>query len=167
MVIVINNYKSYDQHVEKLSFTKQLLLVVSFVFDIPFKHTFCNDHIFLTFCVDFMLSFHVPTFFSRRVVEALVLSIALFTNLLIRGYLYFDQKVGVLDLVGNILIIVAIRIVSTLETSEFLVVNKDRQKDITVKNDEFQSILNTFPEGVFMASYKDVPNEEEQVTYLP
>ena len=45
--------------------------------------------------------------------------------------------------------------------------NKDRQKDITVKNDEFQSILNTFPEGVFMASYKDVPNEEEQVTYLP
>ena len=96
-----------------------------------------------------------------------MLSIALFTNLLIRGYLYFDQKVGVLDLVGNILIIVAIRIVSSLEMSEFLIVNKDRQKDITVKNDEFQSILNTFPEGVFMASYKDVPNEEEQVTYLP
>ena len=160
-MIVINNYKSYDMHVDKLSYVKQFLLTAAFVLDIPFKHTFCNDHIILTFCIDSALILALPTYFCQRLIEAYLISLVLLANLTIRGYLYFDQKIGIIDLVGNILMIMVIRVITLQETSEILIVSKDRQKDITVKNNEFQSILNTFPEGVFMASYKDVPNEEE------
>ena len=36
-----------------------------------------------------------------------------------------------------------------------------------MKTNEFQNILNSFPEGVFMASYKNAQNEVDQSDYLP
>ena len=164
-MLLINRYKSYEKHQEKLQLFKQFLIVAACLLDIPFRHTFCNDHLVLTFCLDFLLVLALPVFFCKRVVEALVVTIILCVNLLVRGYLYFDAKVTVIDLVGHILLLLAFRAITLQETSSLLVVSRDREKDITVKNNEFQSILNTFPEGVFMASYKEAPKVEE--TPLP
>ena len=83
-MIVINNYKSYDMHVDKLSYVKQFLLTAAFVLDIPFKHTFCNDHIILTFCIDSALILALPTYFSQRLIEAYLISLVLLANLMIK-----------------------------------------------------------------------------------
>ena len=160
-ILSINRYKSYDKHQEKLSLFKQFLIIAAFLLDIPFRHTFCNDHLILTICLDFVFIWTLPLFFCRRVVEGLVVSAILIANLLARGYLYFGQKIVIIDLVGHIVLLLALSIITIQVASSFILVSKDFEKDITVKNDEFQSILNTFPEGVFMASYKDAPTQEE------
>ena len=80
---------------------------------------------------------------------------ALMMATVVHSITYFDYKIQVLDFAWQILIFVVIKYLFCHKNNCLLSL---KTKNETIANDkisEYQTILNTFPEGFFMASFKN------------
>ena len=153
---------TFRSHAGKFQVWKEVIVTLACLIDVPLWRTFTTEHMVLSICFDFILTFIVPFVVCKHVLDATIVTTILFGNATIRGLLMLGLKGGMIDLTSLVIVpYMLIVFIIYQEIHHYLRTSQLFNTEMTVKNQELQTILNTFPEGVFLANYKEVVQEQQ------
>ena len=167
MLAVINQIQTSDKYGDFLYVTRMVLIVLAFYLDAPWRHTFCHFHITMTTGILMFYALFVPVCFCWRRFETCVLSFVMTAYVLIYSYFYFNKQDSIVQLISFSVLSVVLRIITlqnlTPDTKE------QEKNEVPLENNqinddysEHEAILNTIPEGVFIACPLEDPQQSSK-----
>ena len=128
---------TFKRHAGKFQVWKEVIITIACLIDVPLWRTFTTDHLMLSICFDYFLTFILPFVFCTHVLDATIVTTILFGNAFIRGLVMLGQKGGMVDLTSLVIIpYMLIVLIIFQEIQHYIITNHQFNTEITVKNDE-------------------------------
>ena len=160
IMLVINTRKTLSQ---KHELSKKILIILAFALDVPVFHSFSNQHVLFTLAFQALYTFAIVNFFCWKTIEAIIIYLLMALILIVQTSLYFDYEFQILDFIAQVIFFLAFKLIVVQQNYRLIILKTESERKANDKISEYQKILNTFPEGFFMASYRHSIDTETSV----